>query len=68
MDAERLISLKEAAALSGLSHTHLQWLARKGRLKARRLGRDWFTTAEDVAEYAANPEKRSRDPYKYKRS
>ncbi len=64
---ERLISLKEAAALSGLSHSHLQLLARTGKLAARRLGRDWFTTAEAVAAYLADPEKRSRDPYKNRR-
>ncbi|MBA3331133.1 MAG: helix-turn-helix domain-containing protein [Actinobacteria bacterium] len=64
---ERLISLKEAAALSGLSHSHLQLLARTGRLRARRLGRDWFTTEEAVAAYLADPERRSRDPYKHKR-
>ena len=67
MDDERLISLKEAAALSGLSHSHLQLLARTGRLQARRLGTDWFTTPEAVAEYLKNPELRSRNPYKNKR-
>ena len=65
---ERLISLKEAAALSGLSHSHLQLLARTGRLEARRMGRDWFTTAEAVAAYLNDPRKRSKDPYKHKRS
>jgi hypothetical protein len=64
---ERLISLKEAAVLSGLSHSHLQLLARTGRLAARRLGRDWFTTPEAVAAYLTDPEKRSQDPYKNKR-
>jgi hypothetical protein len=68
LEDERLISLREAAALSGLSHSHLQLLARKGRLKARRLGTDWFTTPEAVAEYLNDAEKRSRDPYKYKRN
>jgi hypothetical protein len=48
---ERLISLKEAAALSGLSHSHLRLLARTGKLEARRLGRDWFTTEGAVAAY-----------------
>jgi hypothetical protein len=38
LDDERLISLREAAALSGLSQSHLQLLARTGRLQARRLG------------------------------
>ena len=67
MENERLISLKEAAVLSGLSHSHLQFLARKGRLSARRLGTDWFTTPEAVAAYVKDAEKRSRDPYKYRR-
>ncbi len=48
---ERPISLKEAAALSGLSHSHLRLLARTGKLAARRLGRDWFTTEGAVAAY-----------------
>jgi len=30
--------------------------------------RDWFTTPEAVTEYVGNPEKRSKDPHKYKRS
>jgi hypothetical protein len=66
LEGEKLISLKEAAALSGLSHSHLQLLARTGRLRARRLGTDWFTTPEAVAEYLNNPELRSRNPYKNK--
>ena len=48
---ERLISLKEAAASSGLSHSHLRLLARTGKITARRLGRDWFTTEQAVAAY-----------------
>jgi excisionase family DNA binding protein len=67
VDGERLLSLKEAAARSGLSQSHLQLLARTGRLRAVRLGRDWFTTEEAVAAYLNDPQLRSRDPYKHKR-
>ena len=67
MPEERWITLNEAAADSGFSHTQLRLLARQGRLRAQKIGRDWFTTAEAVAEYARSPEKRSKDPYKYKR-
>lgn len=67
VDAERLISLKEAAARFSLSQSHLQWLARKERLRATKMGRDWFTTAAAVAEYLADAEQRSKDPYKYTR-
>ena len=68
MEEERLISITEAAALSGLSADHLRRLAEKGRLKARKIGRNWITTREAVAEYMASPEARSRDPQKHKRT
>jgi excisionase family DNA binding protein len=67
LDAERLISLKEAAARFPISQSQLQLLARTGRLDAQKVGRDWLTTATAVAAYLANPELRSRDPHKYKR-
>ena len=67
MDTESLISLKEAAARYPLSQSHLQLLARTGRLQPRRLGRDWFTTAAAVERYLADAELRSKDPHKRKR-
>ncbi len=66
MEEQRLISLKEAAARFPISQSHLALLARTGRLKARKMGRDWFTTDEAVAEYLADTELRSKDPYKRK--
>ncbi len=48
---EDLISLKEAAAISGLSHDHLRRLAGKGDLWAKKIGRDWLTTEKALGEY-----------------
>jgi len=62
LEGENLISLKEAAARSGLSQSHLQLLARKGRLAAKRMGRDWFTTPEALAAYVTNAELRKKGP------
>ena len=67
MDAERFISLTEAAALCGLSRAQLKLLARSKRLQAVKIGNSWVTTREAVAEYMANPKLRSKDPYKNKR-
>ena len=67
MDAERLISLEEAATQFGLSHSHLRLLARTGRLAARKLGKYWYTTPEAVAAYLASPQLRSKDPHKHQR-
>ena len=50
---DELISLKDAAELSGLSHSHLRLLVRKGEIWGKKMGRDWFTNAQAVQEYLA---------------
>ena len=52
-DLRDLITLKQAAEISGLSYSHLRLLARKEKIRAIRLGHEWFTTAKDVDEYMA---------------
>ena len=56
--ASELITLKEAAEYSGLSHDYLIKLANRGRLKAQRYGRFWLTTRQAVDEYLASRQKR----------
>jgi len=63
---ERLISLKEAAARSGLSAGFLRRLCRTGRIDAVKIGRDWVTTWRAVTEYLEDEKKRSKNPFKYK--
>ena len=46
-----LMTLAEAARRFKLSKTYLRDIARNGRLKAQKFGRDWLTTEEDVREY-----------------
>lgn len=67
MEQEELISLSEAAAYAKMHPDHLRKLAQKGYLRARKIGRNWVTTREAVAEYLRDSEKRSRNPYKRKR-
>jgi len=50
---DELITLKEAAELSGLSYSHLRLLARQSKIWARKMGNNWFTTAQAVKEYLA---------------
>lgn len=64
MAQEDWITLADAAALSGLSRSHIQLLARTGRLQATKMGRDWFTTREAVAAYLRDDRLRSRNPRK----
>jgi len=57
-DKTRLISLPEAAELYGFNQRYFGNLARKGRLKAQKVGRFWVTTPQDVEDYIASRQKR----------
>jgi hypothetical protein len=46
-----LLPLPEAAELSGTNHISLRKYASNGRLKAKKMGRDWFTTLAAIEEY-----------------
>jgi hypothetical protein len=50
-DKNRLISLSEAAELYGFNADYLGQLARRGRLKARKVGKMWVTTPQAVEDY-----------------
>jgi len=67
LEKEEFISLAEAAASSGFTIKHLGLLARRGSLRAKKIGRNWVTTREAVAEYVGDSFKRSKNPYKRKR-
>ena len=50
-DKSRLISLPEAAKIYGFSAKYLSELAKKGRLKAQKIGHSYVTTPANVEEY-----------------
>lgn len=56
-DKTRLISLTDAATLYGFSAKYLSNIAKKGRLKAQKIGNSWVTTPNDMEEFI-----RSRQP------
>lgn len=49
--AERLISLAEAAEISGFSPSHLRYLVSHKIIWGCKIGRNWLTTKEAVLEY-----------------
>lgn len=57
-DEHELISLAEAAERYGFSSGYLRQLARKGRLKARKIAKTWLTTPADMEAYIASRQKR----------
>ena len=57
-DKTRLISLPEAAELYGFNRRYLTAIARRGRLKAQKIGGVWLTTPYDVEEYIRSREQK----------
>lgn len=55
-----LLSLREAAELSPYSADYLNLLARKGKIKAIKIGRDWLITKADLFKYLEKQRHESR--------
>jgi excisionase family DNA binding protein len=61
---DELISLRDAAELSGLSSGHLRLLVRRGEIWGVKLGRNWVTTAKALEEYMARDRRPGPKPKK----
>lgn len=48
----KYISLKEAARVYNCTQKHLNLMARRGKLKAKKVGRNWLTTLEWLTIFA----------------
>ena len=59
-DKTRLISLREAAELYGYNSAYLSELAKKGRLKAIKLGNSYATTIQDMEDYLQSRQRRGK--------
>lgn len=57
---EQLLTLKEAAEFSPYSAEYLNLLARKGKINARKIGRDWLITKTDLFEYLKKQQTESK--------
>ena len=53
MSAPEWISVKQAADLAGYNVQHVQWLLRKGKVKAQKLqgGREWMIDRSSLQAY-----------------
>ncbi len=54
----RLISLPEAAKIYDFNPIYLASLARRGRLRAQKIGTSWVTTPKDVEQYIRSRQRR----------
>ena len=57
-EKDRLISLSEAAAIYGFSSQYLSHLAKRGRLRAQKVGNSWVTTPANMEDYIRSRKKR----------
>jgi hypothetical protein len=48
---EKFITLSEAEKITGYAQGHLNFLSRTGKLKAKKIGRNWHTTVEWINEF-----------------
>lgn len=62
--ADELISLAEAAEIGGFTQPHLSLLARRGKLWAIKIGRNWLTTKAALEEYLAQDRRPGPKPSK----
>ena len=58
----KYISLKEAAKAYGCTSRHLNLMARQGKLKATKIGRNWVTTFKWLKEYSKEVSKLEKTP------
>jgi hypothetical protein len=61
---DELISLSQAAEISGLSPSHLRLLVSNGELWGKKLGRNWFTTQKAISDYLSRGIKPGPKPKK----
>ena len=54
IEGSEIISLAEAARQGGISIDALKFAAQRGRLGARKIGRNWTTTPRDLYAYLEN--------------
>jgi hypothetical protein len=57
---ERYTSVNAASEASGISVSHVRRLLVSGRVKGRKLGRDWIVDSESLMEFVSNRPKRGR--------
>lgn len=56
-----LLTLAQAAEFSPYSADYLNLLARKGKIKATKIGRDWLITKADLFEYLRKQQTESKN-------
>lgn len=56
----QLLSLRQAASLTPYSAEYLNLLARKGKISAIKIGRDWLITRTDLFNYLMRQQRESK--------
>lgn len=62
-DFDQWITTAEAAELSGYNVYHVRRLAARGRIEAKKQGRDWFVNRDSMLAYADAVKQLGRSKY-----
>lgn len=55
-DFNTLMSIRDVSHYCDFSERHIRLLLEKGKIRGKRIGRDWITTSEEVDKYlVTNP-------------
>ena len=58
---KKVISLNQAARISGYTQDYLGYLLRKGEMKGKKIGNSWFTTEAEIKNYIFKQKIRRKD-------
>lgn len=56
---KKIITLKQAAELTGYNQDYLGYLVRNGEIKAKKVGRNWMTTEQEIQSFIFRQKVRS---------
>jgi excisionase family DNA binding protein len=59
---ENLIGIEDAAVYTGFTTRHIRLLLKRGKIKGKKIGRDWVTTKAEIDKYLIQDRKPGRKP------
>jgi excisionase family DNA binding protein len=57
---ENLIGIEEASVYTGFTTRHIRLLLNRGKIKGKKIGRDWVTTKAEIDKYLSQDRKPGR--------
>ena len=59
---ENLIGIEDAVVYTGFTTRHIRLLLKRGKIKGKKIGRDWVTTKAEIDKHLIQDRKPGRKP------